>query len=139
MATATFTLFNAFSENVSEKVFNLGSDTLKIALTNTAPVVGSNSVLTDITEVSYTYLSTRSLTISSSAQSGGTYKLVIADITLTSSGGTTGPFRYVVIYDDTASSDQLIGYLDYGSALTLRDGDALTVDFDGTNGLLTLT
>ena len=64
--------------------------------------------------------------------------MVLADITLTSSGGATGPFRYVYIYDDTAAApaDALIGYYDYGSSLTLNDGDSLTVDFSAANGVL---
>lgn len=132
---ATFTKFNSFVEALAEKAHNLGSDTLKIALTNSAPVA-SNTVLANLTEITYTNLSTRTLTVTSSAQSSGTYKLVISDIDLTSSGGTTGPFRYVVIYNDTATNDELIAFYDYGSSITLGDGAKLTVDFDGTNGLL---
>jgi len=132
---ASFVKFQPFIENVYEKVFNLGSDSLKVALTNSAPSA-ANAVLTDITEIAYTNLSSRALSISTSAQSGGTYKLVIADLTLTASGGSVAAFRYVVIYDDTAASDQLICYFDYGSALTLLDTETLLLDFDGTNGLL---
>lgn len=132
---ASYTKFQPFVENLAEKVFNLGSDTLKVALTNTAPNA-TDGTLSQITEITYTNLSSRNLTTSSSSQSSGTYKLVLADLTLTSSGGTTGPFRYVVIYDDTAASDQLIAYYDYGSSLTLNDGDTFTLDFDATNGFL---
>ena len=131
---ATYTKFNSFVENLAEKVHNLGSDSLKVALTNSAPTA-SNTVLANITEISYTNLSTRALTISSSAQSSGTYKLVIADLVLTASGAV-GPFRYVVVYNDTATNDELICYFDYGSALTLANGDTLTLNFDDTNGLL---
>jgi len=132
---ATFTKFNSFVEALAEKVHNLGSDTLKVALTNSAPSA-SNTVLANITEISYTNLSTRTITVSASSQTSGTYKLVCTDLVLTSSGGTTGPFRYVVIYNDTATNDELICYYDYGSAVTLQDGDTFTIDFDGTNGLL---
>jgi len=134
---ATFTKFNSLTEALAEKIHNLGSDTLKVALTNSAPAT-SNTQLSNITEVSYTFLSSRTLTVSSSAQSSGTYKLVLADLTLTTSGGATGPFRYVVIYNDTATNKELIAYYDYGSALTLNDGDSIVLDFDGTNGLFTL-
>ena len=135
---ATYTKFNCFVEDIAEKVHNLGSDTLKVALTNSAPSA-SNTVLANITEISYTNLSSRNLTATSSAQTSGTYKLVISDLTLTSSGGSTGPFRYIVIYNDTSTSDSLIAYFDYGSSLTLGDTDTLTLDFDGTNGLLQIT
>jgi len=134
---AVFQKFNSFTEALAEKVHNLGSDTLKVALTNSAPVA-SNTQLSNITEISYTNLSSRTLTVSSSAQTSGTYKLVIADLVLTASG-SVGPFRYVVIYNDTATNDELIAWYDYGSALTLANTDTFTLDFDGTNGLLQLS
>ena len=136
---ATFSKFNQFVEDLAEKVHNLGSDQLKVALTNTAPSA-SNSVVANITEITYTNLSTRNITTSTSAQTSGTYKLVLTDLVLTSTGGSTGPFRYVVIFNDTPTSpaDPLIGWYDYGSSITLAAGETLTIDFDGTNGLLQL-
>ena len=134
---ATYTKFNSFVEALAEKTHNLGSDTLKVALTNSAPSA-SNTVLANITEISYTNLSSRTLTVSSSAQTSGTYKLVLADLLLTSSGGSTGPFRYVVIYNDTATNDELIAYYDYGSSLTLANLESLNLDFDGSAGVLTI-
>lgn len=132
---ATFNKFNSFVEALAEKTHNLGSDQLVVALTNSAPIA-TNTVLADITQISYTNCSSRNITTSSSAQTSGTYKLVLTDLVLTASGGTVGPFQYVVIYNDTATSDELIGWYDYGSALTLNSGETLTIDFDGTNGLL---
>lgn len=134
---AVFNKFQSFTEALAEKVHNLGSDSLKIALTNSAPVA-SNTQLSNITEISYTNLSSRTLTVSSSAQTSGTYKLVINDLTLTASG-SVGPFQYVVIYNDTATNDELIAWFDYGSALTLANTDTLTLDFNPTNGLLQLS
>ena len=131
---AAFNKFNSFVEAIAEKVHNLGSDTLKVALTNSAPAA-SNTQLSNITEISYTNCSARTLTVSSSSQTSGTYKLVLADLTLTASGAV-GPFRYVVLYNDTATNDELIGYYDYGSAVTLASGDTFSIDFDGTNGVL---
>lgn len=132
--SVTYTKFNSFVENVAEKVYNLGSDSLKVALTNTLPVA-SNTVLANITEISYTNISTRVITISASSQTSGTYKLVATDLVLTASGAV-GPFRYIVIYDDTATNDELIAWYDYGSSVTMANGDTFTIDFDGTNGLL---
>ena len=137
MPSSTLTTVYSLVEAIAEKVHNLGSDTLKVALTNSAPTQ-SNTVLANITEISYTNCSARTLTVSSSAQSSGTYKLVIADLVLTASGGSVGPFRYVVVYNDTATNDELIGYYDYGSSITLADGETLTLDFDGSNGVFTL-
>ena len=133
---ATFTKFNPFVENLAEKVINLGSDTLKVALTNTAPSA-SYGTLSQITEISYSNLSSRTLTVSSSAQTNGTYKLTLADLTLTASG-TVPTFRYIIIYDDTATNDELIAYYDYGSAVNMIVGDTFVIDFDATNGFLTL-
>lgn len=134
---ATFNKFNSFVEALAEKVHNLGSDQLVVALTNTAPAA-TNTQLSDITQISYTNLSSRNITTSTSSQTSGTYKLVLTDLVLTSTGGTTGPFRYVVLYNDTATNDELIGYYDYGSALTLNAGETLTIDFDASNGVLTI-
>ena len=124
---------------------DLESDQIVVALSNTAPASESpnpatdgNGVLANVTQIAYTNLSSRNVTTTSSTQTSGTYKLVLADITLTSSGGSTGPFRYVYIYDDTVSTPvkPLIGFYDYGSSLTLNDGDSLTVDFSAANGVL---
>lgn len=136
---AAYNKFNAFAENLPEKVHNLGSDTLTVALTNTAPSA-ANSILTDLTEISYTYCSARDITISSSAQTSGTYKLILTDLTLMASGGDVGPFRYVVIYNNTPTSpaDPLICWFDYGSSITLATGESIKIGFDGTDGLFTL-
>lgn len=135
MATVNF--FNSFTEAVAEKVHNLGSDTLTVAMTAAANApVATNTQLSNLTEISYTNCSSRALTASASAQSSGTYKLTIDDLTLTASGGTVGPLRYVVIYNNTATNDELICWLDYGSEITLASGEELELNFDGTNGLL---
>ena len=136
---ATFTKVYSFVEALAEKVHNLGSDTLMVALVAAANApTQSNTQLSQLTQISYTNCSSRALSITSSSQTTGTYKLVIADLVLTASGGSVGPFRYVVIYNDTATNDELIGYYDYGSDLTLADGESLTLDFSPTNGLLQL-
>ena len=135
---ATFNKFNSFVEAVAEKVHNLGSDTLTIALCNSAnaPVAG-NTVLANLTQISYANLSSRVITTTSSVQTAGTYKLILADLILTASGAVA-TFRYIVIYNDTATNDELVGYYDYGSDLTLASGDTLTIDFDGSAGVLTI-
>lgn len=136
---ATFNKINSFVEALSEKVHDLGSDTLTVALCAAANApVATNTVLGNLTEIAYTNLSSRVIATTSSAQTGGTYKLVLTDLTLTASGGAVAPFRYIVIYNDTAATDELIGWYDYGSDLTLADGESLTIDFDGSKGVLTI-
>ena len=138
---AAFNKFNSFVESVAEKTHNLGSDTLKVALTNTAPVA-TNTVFANITEIAagngYSAGGTASAQVSS-AQSSGVYKLVLTDVVFTASGGSIGPFRYIVLYNDTAASDELIGYYDYGTNVTVTTGNTFTVDFDGSGGVLTIT
>lgn len=136
---ASFNKFNAFVEHQAEGVHDLGSDQLVVALCAAANAPGAtDSVLADLTEITYTNLSSRNITTSASAQSSGTYKLTLADLVLTASGGSVGPFRYVVIYNDTPSSpaDPLIGYYDHGSEVTLASGETYTIDFDDSNGVL---
>jgi hypothetical protein len=126
---ASFNKFNSFVEALAEKVHNLGSDQLVIALTAAANApVATNTKLADLTEIAYTNCSSRDVTTSSSSQSSGTYSLVCADLVLTASG-SVGPFRYVVLYNDTASNDELIGWWDYGSEVTLASGETFTVNF----------
>ena len=139
---ASYNKFQVFSENLSEGIHDLDTDTLKILLTNSAPVA-TNSVKADLTEISagngYTAGGTQA-TLSSSSHSSGTYKLVLNDVVFTASGGSIGPFRYVVLYNDTPSSptDPLIGWWDYGSSLTLSDTETFTVDLSASNGVFTL-
>lgn len=137
---AAFNKFQSFVEALAEKKHDLGADSLKVMLTNTAPVA-TNAVKANLSEISpgngYTAGGTAA-SLSSSAQTGGTYKLVLADVVFTATGGTIGPFRYAVLYNDTAVDDELIGWWDYGSAITLASGETFSVDFDATNGVLTL-
>lgn len=137
---ASYQKFNSFVEAVAEKVHNLGSDTLMVALcaAANAPVAG-NSVLANLTQISYANLSSRVLTQVSSGQSAGLYKLVLNDLSLSASGGAVATFRYVVIYNDTAAGKELIAFYDYGTDVTLQNGDIFILDFDGTNGVLDLT
>jgi hypothetical protein len=125
---ATFNKFNAWAETMVEGA-NLGSDQFAIALTNTAPVA-TNSVIADITQISYTNLSSRNVTTTSSSQTSGTYTLVLQDLVMTASG-SVGPFRYVVLFDDTLAGDPLVGWWDYGSSITMANGETFTVDFTG--------
>lgn len=126
---ASFNKFNQFVEDLAKGVHNLDTGALTLALTNTAPVAG-NSVLADITQISYTNLSTRVLAGVDAEQTSGTLSLVATDHVLTASGAVA-TFRYVVLYNDTPTSpaDPLIGWWDYGSSITLASGETFTVDF----------
>lgn len=136
---AAYNKFNSFVEALAEKKHDLSTDVLKFMLTNTAPLA-SNSVKADITEIAagngYTAGGDQVL-ITSSSQTSGTYSLVpTSDVVFTASGGTIGPFRYVVLYNDTATNDELISWYDRGASLTLNSGESFTVGVGAT--LLTL-
>lgn len=136
---ATYNKFNSFVEAIAEKVHNLGSDTLKVVLSNTLPTA-SNTQLSNITQIAngngYT-TGGSTATLVSSAQVAGLYTLKLNNVVFTATGAV-GPFRYVVLYNDTATNDELVGWWDYGSTITLANGDTFTVAFDGTNGVLTI-
>lgn len=149
---ASFNKFNCFVEDLAEKVHNLGSDTLRVMLTNTSPNAADTIVDTDETVCQVQATSNANeiaagngytkkgpaVTISASAQSGGTYKAVATDVVVTATGAV-GPFRYVVLYNDTAGTSAtrpVIGWWDYGSSISLANGETFTVDFDPTNGVL---
>ena len=135
------TKFEKFSENLGKGVFNLAIDQLKVALTNTAPTASSDSVYTDIvspiTADNLSGATPFNVTTTSFSQTGGTAKLILADLTLTATG-SVGPFRYVVIYSDAATNKELIGFYDYGSSVTLATNDTFKIDWDASNGALTI-
>lgn len=141
---ASFVKFNKFLEALAEGGYNLGSDTLKFALTNTEPTAATDTVFDPDTKHpppaaanGYT-TGGHTATIDSSAESGGTYTLACTtDVVITATAGGIGPFRYVILYDDTSATDLLIGYWDYGSSITLASGETFTIDV--TASLLTLT
>lgn len=132
---ASFVKINSFVENLAHKLVALNS-TLTVALTNTAHT-STWDELADLTEIAYTNLSARTVFPTSSAQTAGTYKLVLPDLTLTATGAV-GPFRYAYLYDDASTTDKLVCYYDYGSAITMASTDTFTIDFDGSNGVLTI-
>jgi hypothetical protein len=145
---ASFNKFNCFVLDLAQKVHNLGSDSLKVFLTNTAPNAATHTAYDATTgstgpaEIAagngYT-AGGNAASVSSSAQTSGTYKLVLNDPTAwTASGGSIGPFRYVALYNSTSAGKQLIGWWDYGSSVTLASGESFTADLDQTNGVLTL-
>jgi hypothetical protein len=141
MPTSTYTKFHQFVEDLAHKIHDLETDSLRVALCAAAnpPSASAHAVLANLTTVSLANLADASITIASSGQTSGTYTLTLTDKTLTASGGSVGPFRYVVVYNDTPTSpaDPLLGYYDYGSDITLNAGESLLVDFAAST--LTIT
>lgn len=143
---ASFNKFNSLSSALDQKKMNLASDSLKIMLTNSAPVATNTqkSDLTDITAQNGYSAGGTALTGVSISSASGTDKLLANACTFTASGGPFGPFRYAVLYDDTATNKDLIGWWDYGSAITPASGETFTVNsaangnWDTSNPLLTV-
>lgn len=128
---ATYSKINQFVEDLAVGVHDCDSDQFTIALTTNANApAATNSVLADLTEISYTNLSSRNLTTSTASQTSGTYTQLFADLTLTASGAVA-TFRHVIIYNNTPTSpaDPLVGYYDYGSDLDLASSETLDIDF----------
>lgn len=128
---ATLTKFDCFAADVGLKKHDLHSDTLKVYLTNATPSQSGNTVYDTPADLSTGggYTAGGTDIQNTYSQSGGVGTLTGVDVTFTASGGTIGPFRYVVLYNDTAAAKNLIGFVDYGSAITLADGEPLLVDF----------
>ena len=136
---ATYNKFNQFTKDLIDGIHDFDGHTFKVLLTNTAPVA-TNSVKADLTEISAGngYTAGGAATTITTSTSSGTAKATATDVTFTASGGTIGPFRYAVGYNDTAASDPLIFWVDYGSSITLQDTEQLVVDFDASTGIFTV-
>jgi hypothetical protein len=138
---AAFVKYETFTENLSEKVHDLDLDTIKVLLTNTAPNVSTHATKADVTEISAGngYTAGGDDTQNATSRTGGITSITGVDIVFTASGGTIGPFRYAILYNDTPTSpaDPLIGYWDYGANVTLQSSETFTVDF-GTS-MFTIT
>ena len=137
---ANYNKFNSFVSDLAQKVHNLNSDTLKILLTNAAPLA-TITIKGNITEIAagngYTAGGTAASFVSGNNTSG-TYRLILSPVSWTASGGSIGPFEWAVLYNSSAASGNLIGWWDYGTAITLTNGNTFTVSLDQTNGVFTL-
>lgn len=144
MPTSTLTFYNDFAEQVMRGVHNFASHTIKVAFTNTTPNVATHTVLADIGQIAtgggYTGGAGGGLTLDTQvvSETGGVALFDAADEVFTASGGNVGPVRYFVFYNDTPTSpaDPLIGYLDYGSSITISDGEGLSIPIP--SGLFTI-
>lgn len=136
---AIFLKFQPFVAALANGVHNLATNQLTVALTSLAPTAAMG-VLADITQVAYTGMSARNITTTSSAQTAGVYRLILADLTLTQTTGTSASFRYVVVFNSTPLAGNLLGFYDYGvGGLILNTGESILIDLDQVNGLIQLT
>lgn len=138
---ATLVLFDEFINNLITGVIDLDSDTFNAALTNTAPDAAADDELADITQIaagngySTGGVALTSVTVAESGAGTGIWIWSAADFSWTASGGSMAAFRYVVIFSDTSTNDKLVGYLDYGSSITITSGNSFTGDI-GSSGII---
>jgi hypothetical protein len=138
---ASYSKFNKFTHNLIDGVHDFDAHVFKIMLTNTAPV-STNTIKANLTEIAagngYTAGGTASTMTTSSSVAVG--KLTGTDVVFTASGGSIGPLRYAVLYNDTQTvpAKPLIAWWDYGSSITLAATETFTIDFDDTNGIFTV-
>ena len=136
MSTAAFSKINQFILNLGEGVINLNTDDLRVYLSDTAPNVATSKVKADVPEIAIGNGYNGPISIGNSySQAGGVGSLAsVASISITAAGGSIGPFRYLVLYDNSVGSLPLIAFWDYGSELTLINGTTLPIVF-GANVL----
>ena len=139
---ATYNKYQNFVEDLIEGVHDWDAHVFKVMLSNTAPNAATHAVRADVTELGAGngYTSGGTATTITTSETTGTAKVVGTDVVFTASGGSIGPFRYAILYNDTPTSpaDPLVGWWDYGSAVTLADTETFTVDFDPSAGIFTL-
>ena len=143
---ATFQLFHEFKKYLGDGTIDLDTHTFKVMLSNTAPTVGTNTIKSDITEISagngYTAggATLTSVTWAETGSGTGVWRWTSADFSWTASGGSIATFQYIVIYDDSVASPvkPLVGYWDYGSALSVTVGNSFASSI-GANGIIELS
>lgn len=144
---ASYVKFNQFVEDLTNKVHDLfgtagsGADTMKVYLSNATPNTATNAIKADLAEISNVNGYTAPVTTANAGtRTTTTITVNGTNVTVTASGGSVGPFQYVVLYNDTPTSpaDPLVAYWDYGSALTLLDGESFTIKFNNgaSNGTI---
>lgn len=126
---AAFNKFEIFSENLAEKEHNLNADVLVVYLSNAAPSASGDAVKADLAEIATGNGYTGPVdTQNATSRTGGVTSVTGVDVVITATGAV-GPFQYVVLANDTTTGDMLIGWWDYGSPITLANGETFTIDF----------
>lgn len=136
---ATYNKFQDFAEQIAKGVHNFASHIFKVTLTNTAPVA-TQTTLDTVTNhpapaAANGYPAGGLATTITTSEASGTMTISGTQVVFTASGGQIGPFRYAILYNDTASSpaDALVAWWDYGSSITLNDTETFTVRFNNAS------
>jgi hypothetical protein len=132
MPTSSYNKFQDFTEQLVEGIHDWDAHTFKVYLSNATPSASLDAIKTDLAEISAGngYTAGGATTTITTSESAGTTTVQGTQVSWTASGGSIGPFQYAALYNDTAASDNLVAWFDYGSALTLADGESLTIKFN---------
>jgi hypothetical protein len=127
---ADFNKFQDFTEQLAKGLHHLhaAGDTLKVYLTNNAPSAADDAGKGDLAGITEETGYQAADIQNDMSETGGVATITGVDVEWTATGAV-GPFRYAVLYNDTHASDALIGWWDYGSAVTLANGEKFKVDF----------
>ena len=132
---AAYNKFNSFITEVATGThngfINLDTSVVNVYLSNAVPSASLDSVKTDLAEITNENGYTAPEDVqNASTQTTNVITVTGTNVVVTASGGTVGPFKYVVMYDDTAASDELICWWEYpAAAITLQDTETFTITF----------
>lgn len=139
---ATFQVVDEFANFLGKKRDDLSADTFKAVLTNTAPTKAGTQILTDITQIAatggYAAVSLSGVTWAETGAGTGIWQFTSSPFSWTASGADFATARYVVIYDDTSTNDDIVGFVDYGTTFVVTNGNTFTVT-PGANGIFRMT
>jgi hypothetical protein len=143
---ATFTFIDAFKDFQGACVpdMDFANDQFTIYLSDEAPIVATDSPKTDIANITeqngYTETNLTTTWVETAGGSGIFVLRHNADVVWTASGGSFGPFRYAVVYNNTITTplDLLVGFWDNGSSITITVGNSFTVDLNATFDIFSL-
>lgn len=134
---AAYNKFEDFVEQVllAKHDLSAAGHVFKIYLSNAVPSASADAVKADLAEITAGngYTAGGEDVQNTLAEASGTATVTGTKVVWTASGGTIGPFQYVVLYNDTQTSpvDPLVSWWDHGSPVTLNDGETFTVKFNG--------
>jgi hypothetical protein len=137
---ATFTLFHDALKFIGDGTIDLDSHTFKAYLSTATPLQATSSVKADIAEIAggngYTALGQNltSVTYTETSVGSGVWRFNCADISWIAAGGSIATHQYLIVYDDTAASKNLVGFVNRGTSDVIADGNTRTWDV-GSSGL----
>jgi len=141
---AQFQTVNSFWIAMGTEKHNLSSDTIKARLINAAldldwDVWADCSAYEIANGNGYTTGGVTLTLVSWALDSAGVPRLIYSSPSWTSSGSGMASYRSLIVVNDSAPSDELVGGIDYGFGRSVPVGEAAPIVFHETNGLLAIS